>query len=262
MNAAAKSVTLVTLNIHKGLSPMNRKLVIHELRDRLHGLDSDILFLQEVQGEHRLRRNRFADWPDLPQHEHIADGRYREIVYGLNAHHRHGDHGNAILSAFPVANWTNRNVSHHRFERRGHLMARIEVTGWARPLTCVCVHLGLLQSSREMQIERLAGFLHDACERGDPLVVAGDFNDWRARKSGVSATLLDAVGLTEAFESHHGKPARTFPAMFPMLPLDRVYTRGVEVIRAERLAGDVRGVNWRGLSDHAGLMVEFREAET
>lgn len=251
------TLTLATLNIHKGLSPLNRKLVIHELRDRLHGLDSDVLFLQEVQGEHHLRRRRFADWPDVPQHEHIADGRYREIVYGLNAHHRHGHHGNAILSAFPVINWTNRNVSHHRFERRGHLMARVAVPGWPRPLTCVCVHLGLFQASRAMQVERLGEFVRDAAGPDDPLVVAGDFNDWRAARSGLSDALFESLGLVEAFESVHGKPARTFPAVLPMLALDRIYVRGVKVERAERLTGDAKGWGWRGMSDHAGLMIAF-----
>lgn len=249
------SLTLATYNIHKGLSPLNRRLVIHEVRERLHALDADILLLQEVQGEHALRGARFADWPDLPQHEHIAEGRYHDIVYGRNAHHRHGHHGNAILSAFPVVNWTNRNVSHHRFEQRGHLLARIDVPGWKKPLTCVCVHLGLFQRSRAMQIERLAEFLHESAGDDQPLIVAGDFNDWRAKRSGVSARLFEALGLEEAFETTHGKPARTFPAFMPMLTLDRVYVRGLKVLEARRLHGNVDGTRWRDLSDHAGLTV-------
>lgn len=248
-------ITLATYNIHKGLSPLNRKLVIHEVRDRLHALDADVLLLQEVQGQHIRRETRFADWPVLPQHEHIAEGRYSDIVYGINAHHAHGHHGNAILSAFPVVNWTNRNVSHHRFERRGHLMARLDIPGWRVPLTCVCVHLGLFQRSRTMQIERLADFLRESAGPDEPLIVAGDFNDWRAKKSGVSARLFDALGLVEAFESTHGKPARTFPAAWPMLTLDRIYVRGLTVVDARRLHGTVDGAHWRALSDHAGLAV-------
>lgn len=248
-------ITLATYNIHKGLSPLNRKLVIHEVREKLHSLDADVLLLQEVQGLHASRREKFADWPDLPQHEHIAEGRYHDIVYGLNADNSHGHHGNAILSAFPVVNWTNRNVSHHRFERRGHLMARLQVPGWATPLTCVCVHLGLLQRSRVMQIERLADMLAESVPADEPIIVAGDFNDWRARKSGISKRLRDAVGLHEAFETLHGKPARTFPAIMPMLTLDRIYVRGLKVESAQRLHGMVDGAQWRGLSDHAGLAV-------
>ena len=253
----ADSITLATYNIHKGLSPLNRKLVIHEVRDRLQSLDADILLLQEVQGEHAKREVQFADWPDRPQHEHIAEGRYRDIVYGVNAHHRHGHHGNAILSAFPVVNWTNRNVSHHRFEGRGHLVARIEVPGWDQPLTCACVHLGLFQRSRAMQIERLADMLRESAGPDSPLIVAGDFNDWRARKSGVSERLLEALGLREAFEITHGGPARTFPAFLPMLTLDRIYVRGLKVLEARRLHGTIEGSKWRGMSDHAGLAVRL-----
>jgi endonuclease/exonuclease/phosphatase family metal-dependent hydrolase len=252
-------ITLATYNIHKGLSPLNRKLVINEVRENLHALKADILLLQEVQGAHTGNKSRFADWPDLPQHEHLAEGRYRDIVYGLNADHRHGHHGNAILSAFPVVNWTNQDVSHHRYEHRGHLIARIDIPGWATPLTCVCVHLGLFQRSRTMQLERLAEFLrdsggHDFRDTG-PLIVAGDFNDWHAKRSGVSNSLFRELGLEEAFELMHGRPARTFPAFLPVLTLDRIYVRGLVVHQAQRLHGTVDGNKWHGLSDHAGLSV-------
>lgn len=43
---------VATYNIHKGFSPLNRRVVLHELRERLHELNADIVFLQEVQGEH------------------------------------------------------------------------------------------------------------------------------------------------------------------------------------------------------------------
>lgn len=251
----SNNITIATYNIHKGLSPLNRRLVIHEVRERLHALDADIVLLQEVQGAHTRNSERFADWPDVPQHEHIAEGRYHDIVYGLNASHKHGHHGNAILSAFPVASWTNRDVSHHRFERRGHLMARIEVPGWPEPLTCACVHLGLWQKSRVEQISRLVDFLGESCAPGAPLVVAGDFNDWRARVSGASSVLKRELGLDEAFETAHGRPARTFPAFLPLLTLDRIYVRGLKIEQAARLHGEVNGVHWRGLSDHAGLAV-------
>jgi endonuclease/exonuclease/phosphatase family metal-dependent hydrolase len=247
-------LTIATYNIHKGLSPLNRKLVIHDVRDRLHAVNADIVFLQEVQGAHVRRAARFDDWPSTPQHEHIAAGRYTDLAYGLNAQHRHGDHGNAILSAHPIANWVNQNVSHHRFERRGHLMARIEIPGWSTPLTCVCVHLGLFHRSRLMQVDRLVEELR-LLPREAPMVIAGDFNDWRARHSGLGRVLQDGLGVAEAFEALHGKPARTFPAVMPVLTLDRVYVRGLRVVSAQRLHGDVQGKMWRRLSDHVGLSV-------
>jgi endonuclease/exonuclease/phosphatase family metal-dependent hydrolase len=45
--------TVATYNIHKGFTQLNRRMVIHELRERLHGLSVDILLLQEVVGVHR-----------------------------------------------------------------------------------------------------------------------------------------------------------------------------------------------------------------
>ena len=253
-------ISIATYNIHKGLSPLNRKVVIHEVRDTLHDFDADIVLLQEVQGSHSKHHKRFNDWPDRPQHEHIADkeeGRYTDIVYGANAQHRHGDHGNAILSAYPIVNWVNRDVSHHRFENRGHLMTRIAVPGLAVPLTCVCVHLGLFHRSRIMQIERLIEFLQDAAPAPAPLVVAGDFNDWRARHSRLSEKLADKLGLAEAFEISRGAPARTFPAIMPLFTLDRIYVRGMKVESASLLHVNVGGASWRRMSDHVGLAVRL-----
>ena len=260
MKLVKKSLTLATYNIHKGLSPLNRKLVIHEVREKLHALDADIIYLQEVQGAHAKNKAKFDDWPMLSQHDHIAEGRYRDIVYGVNAEHQHGHHGNAILSAFPVLHWENLDVSHHRYEHRGHLLARIEVPGWKVPLTCVCVHLGLLQKSRTVQIKQLITFLQAAAPENSPLVVAGDFNDWRPQnggRGGISRTLNTELGLSEVFEEINGKPARTFPAIFPMLTLDRIYMRGLKIDEVFRLHGDVDGVKWRGLSDHVGLAVKL-----
>ena len=45
-----KPLRICTYNIHKGFSQFNRRMVIHDLRDRLRSLDADIVFLQEVQG--------------------------------------------------------------------------------------------------------------------------------------------------------------------------------------------------------------------
>lgn len=252
-----KRITIATYNIHKGLSPLNRRLVIHKVREKVQSLNADIVFLQEVQGGHNTHHNRFEDWPELAQHEHIAEGHYTDLVYGRNAQDKNGDHGNAILSAFPVINWTNRDVSHHRYESRGHLMARLDIPGWKVPLTCVCIHLGLFARSRKMQVERLIDFLHEAAHDG-PLLVAGDFNDWRASSSGTSKRLRDALGLVEVFELAHGKPARTFPAMLPIFRLDRVYVRGLEVEQFGRLHGKLEGGNWRKMSDHVGLTVTLR----
>ena len=54
---------IATYNIHKGLSQFNRRVTLHDMRHHLQQLHADILFLQEVQGEHEGHARRFAHWP-------------------------------------------------------------------------------------------------------------------------------------------------------------------------------------------------------
>ena len=97
---------MATLNIHKGLSQFNRRMVIHELREGLRALDADLVFLQEVQGMNERMALRFAAWPGVPQYEYLAEGGWTP-VYGRNAVYDHGHHGNAILSRYPIVSAAN-----------------------------------------------------------------------------------------------------------------------------------------------------------
>jgi endonuclease/exonuclease/phosphatase family metal-dependent hydrolase len=83
-----------------------------------------------------------------------------------------------------------------------------------------------------------------------PLIIAGDFNDWRNHASEHLARRLDMV---EVFDTLSGKPARSFPVAMPMLRLDRIYIRGLKAVRA-----DVHyGAGWSKISDHAALRCEL-----
>ena len=98
---AARTVTVVTYNIHKGLSQFNRRLVLHDIRDRIRELGADVAFLQEVQGKHDGRAKRHVTWPDVSQHEFLThEGSH--CVYGMNAVYQDGHHGNAIVSRHPI----------------------------------------------------------------------------------------------------------------------------------------------------------------
>src|SRR6185436_9082949 len=44
-----RGLTVVTYNIHKGLSQFNKRLVLHGIKEGLKTLDADVAFLQEVQ---------------------------------------------------------------------------------------------------------------------------------------------------------------------------------------------------------------------
>ena len=247
------SLRVATLNIHKGLSHFNRRMVIHELRDGLRALDADIVFLQEVQGLNERHALRFARWPDTPQHEFLAEGLWKH-AYGCNAVYDHGHHGNAILSRFPIRTVGNRDVSNHRFERRGLLHCEIEVPGADRPVHAVCVHLSLHERGRRRQLETLSEHLSGLVAPGAPLIVAGDFNDWR---HAASRSLSARLGLREASVESSGRPARTFPSVLPVLRLDRIYVRGFGVTAARAH----RGRPWSLLSDHLALTADIALAK-
>jgi len=239
------SLRVVTLNIHKGLSQFNRRVVIHELREGLRALEPDLVFLQEVQGLNERHAVRFPAWPTGPQHEFLAPKDWHH-AYGRNREHHHGHYGNAILSRFRILSVENEDVSHHRFERRGLLHCVVAVPGWKRNLHCVCVHLSLHERGRRHQLNALVARLDALAGRDLPILVAGDFNDWRQR---ATRELGERLAMTEVTSAYGLRPARTFPSLMPFLRLDRIYVRGFNVVEAVVH----RGPPWSLLSDHLAL---------
>ena len=248
----SKPLRVATLNIHKGLSIFNRRVVIHALRDQLRALNADIVFLQEVVGRHDSHARRHGNWPQEPQHEFLADLGWQDHAYGCNAVYDDGEHGNALLSRFPILRWENQDVSAHRFESRGLLHCEIEVPGWHEPLHCVCVHLALNARGRSRQLEHLRQRVERMVPASAPLVVAGDFNDWHWRHR-ATHEFAHPLNMQEVFEFDSGRPARSYPALLPMLCLDRIYVRGFHVRQAQ--VQHRRG--WRLSSDHRALTCDL-----
>lgn len=245
-----RTLHVATYNIHKGFSQFNRRMMVHELRDRLRDLAPDIAFLQEVQGQHDLRAARHDNWPEQPQHEFLADAFWTAAAYGRNVIHDHGHHGNAILSRFPIRYSHNQDVTHLAFERRGMLHCTIELPDWDQPLHCVCVHLSLLGLSRRRQMSALAEYLEFELPPAAPLIIAGDFNDWNNK---VSADLIQRLNVREVFGQTEGAPARSFPSNRPLLRLDRIYVRGFNI----QSMTVHHGQPWARISDHAALSAQL-----
>ena len=243
---------VVTLNIHKGLSQFNRRMVIHELREGLRQIEPDLVFLQEVQGLNERHALRFAAWPGQGQHEFLA-GEDLQHAYAHNRVHQYGHYGNALLSRFPIVSFENEDVSDHAFERRGMLHAVVRVPGWKRNLHCVCVHLSLHERGRRRQLDAIAARLEAVAGKSLPIIVAGDFNDWRQRATQV---LERSLGMTEVSAAAGARHHRTFPSVMPLLRLDRIYVRGFRVLRS----GAHRGPPWSLLSDHLALSAELELA--
>ncbi len=241
---------IATYNIHKGLSYFNRRVVLHELRERLRELDADLVFLQEVQGEHAYHCERYHNYPDGAQHDFIAAEVWPHSVYGKNAVYEAGHHGNAILSRFPILHSFNTDVSAHRFESRGLLHCEIDLPGEKR-VHCLCVHFGLFARGRRAQTCALIEYVRNEIPPDAPLIIAGDFNDWRNQTGKV---LAGELHIHDVFHLHGGQLARSFPSRLPLLRLDRIYVRGFDVLHSSVHTGG----NWQRLSDHAALSAQLK----
>ncbi|AKJ98142.1 hypothetical protein VM99_08730 [Pseudomonas chlororaphis] len=241
--------TVLTVNTHKGFTALNRRFILPELREAVRSVSADVVFLQEVHGTHEHHPQRFANWPSMPQYEFLADSLWPQFAYGRNAVYPAGDHGNALLSKFQIVHHENLDVSISGHENRGMLHSMLRLPSGDGPqIHAICVHLGLRESHRVAQLKLLCQRLSELPPEA-PVIVAGDFNDWRGKAS----DLLEPAGLREVFTEQWGKPARSFPARMPLLRLDRIYVRNLKARHAQVL--NVRP--WSHLSDHAPLSVEI-----
>lgn len=245
-----KTLTIATYNIHKGFSHFNRRVVMHELRERLRELDADIVLLQEVQGEHAHHARRFSNYPEGAQHEFIADRRWPHSAYGRNCVYEAGHHGNAILSRYPIVQTLNTDISAHRFESRGLLHCEIDLGNGLR-IHSLCAHFGLFAKGRRAQTRALIDYVQNEIPPDVPVIIAGDFNDWRNQ---MSSAISSELGMHDAFQLNGGRVARSFPARLPLFRLDRIYVRGFSVLHTDVHVGGA----WQRLSDHAALSASLK----
>ena len=236
------AIRVLTLNAHQGLRASGRSALLPHLRDALRDAGADLVFLQEVgvAGD---------SGSSASQYEILADTVWREHAYGRNAVAAGGHHGNALLSKFPIRSWRNVDASVGRKEPRGFLHCAIEVAPGAQ-LHAICVHLALLESHRKRQVARLIDLVATSIPAGAPLLIAGDFNDWRGR---AHRALVRALGVEAACMDARGRLPRSFPARWPLLRLDRIYLQNLSH-RPLSLPREP----WNALSDHVPLCCEIR----
>lgn len=247
---------VATYNIHKGVRGFGRakRLEIHNLGLGVEALDADLVFLQEVRHFHHAEAKQFQrtwfGWPEQGQAEFLAPEGY-EVAYRTNAVTKHGEHGNALLSRWPIGEVGHHDVSDHRFEQRGLLHVPVIWNGFE--IHAIVAHLGLIHSSRMRQVERLAEYIAAAVPPHAPLLVAGDFNDWGEK--------LDApmhrAGLHRAVPPNGRRAPATFPSLVPVFSLDRIYMRGMHCVGMQV----PRGGAWVRMSDHLPLVAELELGE-
>ncbi len=238
------TLRVATYNIHKGVQGLGfvRRLEIHNLTLAIEALDADVVCLQEVRQTNRREEKHFKHWPKQGQADYLAPLGY-ESVYRTNAVTRHGEHGNALLSRWPVRCHQHMDISDHRYEQRGLL--HVELLIHQQTVHVLVLHLGLIRASRIRQLAQLRRFIEHQIAPQAPLLVAGDFNEW----TGLVARSLSPLGL-KAFNAGN---LATFPSRLPLLQLDYVFARGLTPLSAQV----PHGKTWARLSDHLPLLSEF-----
>ena len=90
-------------------------------------------------------------------------------------------------------------------------------------------------------------FLESEVRRAlEPLILAGDFNDWNGR---LDPILVKALDVTSSLSRLTRKQGASFPNLRPFLALDRLFWRGLDVDHLRVL----RGEPWSRISDHLPL---------
>jgi endonuclease/exonuclease/phosphatase family metal-dependent hydrolase len=264
--ATTPILRVATYNIHKGVQGVGpaRRLEIHNLLHAVEQFDADLVCLQEVRGSNRREQAKFAGWPAQGQAEFLAPEGY-QAVYVSNATTRYGDHGNALLSRWPVLGHQQHDISDHKLEQRGVLHVQVQVKRPAhQPLAdagvlalavhvsaldvlvlhVLVVHLGLIPASRHRQVEALLKLIARDIAPDAPVLVAGDFNDWGSHtRQAMAAQGLRACEAVQA----------TFPSRLPLAQLDQVFARGLQPL-AQQVP---RGRIWQQMSDHLPLIADF-----
>lgn len=232
-------IRLMTYNIRKGKGANGRaKNSMPRLSEALEELKVDLLLCQEVfHGEKE----------QMSQSALLARNLQMNCYYGANKFRQVGHHGNTTFTRLKVERFENHDISTNRLEKRGVLYLRLKFNGGS--LHVFNVHLGLNKMQRREQLMRIEHMVPERCGGDDPVVLAGDFNDW-SRK--LDRTVVEQLGFRNAFADLERKETRTWHARKPLFNLDRIYLKNLKVKKVERLNGEP----WSRLSDHLPLLAD------
>jgi endonuclease/exonuclease/phosphatase family metal-dependent hydrolase len=200
-------------------------------------VDADVVALQEVL------------WSDDPRRDQL--GRIARLV-GMDAVPaatlRQGDDwfGIAILSRAPIVHHARFELGAIEGEPRCALRVDLDVDGDLQ--TVVTTHLGLTVRERWTQLVRLETVL-DAIG-GTSVVLMGDFNAW-----------VPGRDITRRLQERFGSQpwVRSFPALRPLLPLDRIWVSPGDAIAALEVH---RSEDARRASDHLPVWAQLVRART
>jgi endonuclease/exonuclease/phosphatase family metal-dependent hydrolase len=239
----------MTYNMHRAIG-VDRRFRPDRIARIVSHHDPDLLLLQEVdEGAPRSRELDLArELAGMLDYPHYA--------VGHNVTLRRGRYGNATLSRHPILRERNIDLTVDAHKRRGcqHTTLRLERPAGQTELEVFNLHLGLSARERARQVGMLVRSSEFAgLDTGNPCLIGGDFNDWRALLHPIFTEILAFESAThQRFGENRG--LRTYPSFSPTGGLDRLYYRGLrlETARACRLRVS------RVASDHLPVVADFQ----
>jgi endonuclease/exonuclease/phosphatase family metal-dependent hydrolase len=240
---------ILTYNIHRAIG-VDRRFRPERIVRVLQHYDADVVLLQEVdEGAPRSRELNLAQ-------ELAQSAGYPHFALGHNVSLRKGRYGNATLSRFPILRERNIDLSvAQSWIRRGCQHTSVQVD--ERTLEVFNLHLGLSARERQQQVELLShSHEFSGVPEGTPMLVGGDFNDWRSL---LWPTFTNGFGFLCATDSKTGRRGAiaTYPSFSPQGGLDRIYFRGpLRLLTVRRCRLQVSRV----ASDHLPVIADFEMA--
>ncbi|MCC6784986.1 MAG: endonuclease/exonuclease/phosphatase family protein [Planctomycetes bacterium] len=235
----------LSYNVHKCIGGVDRRYEPERIVETVAHHRPDLCLLQEVANTAGRK-----DWHRQVDLLGERLGFRHRAWFANHRFRRGGEYGNAILSRWPIASTENIDLTVPGTKRRSVLHARIRVrtpAGRSRTLHVFCLHLGLTERIRDLQMARfLASHPFAGLHAESPILVAGDFNDvWAS---------LGTKHLGRAGFRGSARPPKTFPAWAPLRALDSIWVRG-ELQLLE--VGPSRLPLARRASDHLPLIAEL-----
>lgn len=231
-----KEFKILTYNIHGGSGIYFKKDTTESLIEIIKESKSDIICLQEFwklkkTSKHHIQETLKYYWP--------------YFTFGENSFFPKYSQGNVILSRFDIVNNHNYLLNSSSKEQRGLLWTKL-LTNDNQGLDIFCVHLSNNYKDNLNELNDCIEIIKK--HNSKRFILAGDFNDWKNRHTNILKEQLD---IQEIGINHYGKHIKTFPAVLPILSLDRIYFNGVNSIDVPR------SLNRIGPSDHRSILGHF-----
>lgn len=232
-----RRIRFLSYNIHGGRG-IRRRCMLENIHALMHRFDIDIGVFQEMD----TRVSRGRSQADV---EKLAGAAYPHRLFGISMEEPGGGwYGNMIISRHPILQGKVYNLeTGPELEPRNAADALID-TPYGK-LRVIGTHLSLSYLERRSEAQNLLRLMRAVeYEEHYPLFLMGDINEWQWRSRLLS--FLDSAMVSLPC-------AATFPAIFPLLKLDRIWYDATHLkVHAHRL----KTTELQRMSDHLPLLVE------